>query len=90
MRHIEQPNKSSQNGLKLNFKDKDGNVTEERSREMSKSEEGSMSKSPNIKNRIKNIQERLKDVKDERLTINNKKDDDEKTQKRSTTQLGST
>jgi len=63
----------------LNFKDKDGNVTEERSREMSKSEEGSMSKSPNIKNRIKNIQERLKDVKDERLTINNKKDDDEKT-----------
>ena len=46
---------------------------------MSKSEEGSMSKSPNIKNRIKNIQDRLKDAKDERLTTDQKKDDDEKT-----------
>ena len=81
MRHIEQPNKNISNGLNLNFKDKDGNVTEERSREISKSEEGSMSKSPTIKNRIKNIQARftgLMDVKDERLTTN-KQDDDEKT-----------
>ena len=90
MRHIDQNNKSSQNGLNLNFKDKDGNVTEERSREQSKSESASMSKSPNIKNRIKNIQERLMHVKDERLTTNLKNDDDEKTQARSNTNLAST
>ena len=90
MRQIEQTNQSSREELNLDFKDKDGNVTEEQSRDVSKSEEGSVSRSPNVMNRAKNVQDKLKDAKDDRMGASLKKDDDEKAGKRSSGHLGST